>query len=78
MRIAQSKLTIMIITNPKSIFTTELNEAITDGYKRLLFPSLERELRTAITETAEEHAIKVFGLNLRNLTASVAGQGISE
>lgn len=64
---AQSKLTNKIITNRKSIFTTDLEEAIVDGYKRLLFPSLERELRSAITETAEEHAIKVFGLNLRNL-----------
>jgi uncharacterized protein len=65
--IALTKLTYMVITNPKSIFTSELEEATTDGYKRLLFPSLERELRTAVTETAEEHAIKMFGLNLRNL-----------
>jgi uncharacterized protein len=66
-QVALDKLTQMIVTNPKSVFTTELTTAVTDGYKRLLFPSLERELRTAITETAEEHAIKVFGLNLRNL-----------
>ncbi|MCL6588343.1 MAG: RNA-binding transcriptional accessory protein [Firmicutes bacterium] len=64
---ALGKLAQLIVTNPKSVFTTELTAAVTDGYKRLLFPSLERELRTAITETAEEHAIKVFGLNLRNL-----------
>ena len=64
---AVSKLMGMIITNRKSLFTTELEEAIADGYKRLLFPSLERELRAAITETAEDHAIKIFGLNLRNL-----------
>lgn len=56
-----------IVVNPKSLFGSELEEAVADGYKRLLFPSLERELRSAITETAEEHAIKVFGLNLRNL-----------
>lgn len=61
------KLNEMIITNPKSLFTNELTEAIADGYKRLLFPSLERELRAAATEIAEEHAIRVFGLNLRNL-----------
>ncbi|HEX3047699.1 MAG TPA: Tex family protein [Bacillota bacterium] len=66
-QVALDKLMGMIVTNSKSIFTTELTAAVTDGYKRLLFPSLERELRTAITETAEEHAIKVFGLNLRNL-----------
>lgn len=62
-----NKLNFLIITNRKSLFTSELEEAISDGYKRLLFPSLERELRAALTETAEEHAIKVFGLNLRNL-----------
>lgn len=65
--IALQKLNHLIITNKKSIFTSELEEAIADGYKRLLFPSLERELRAALTETAEEHAIKIFGLNLRNL-----------
>ncbi|NLY75594.1 MAG: RNA-binding transcriptional accessory protein [Firmicutes bacterium] len=64
---ALDKLNRMIVTNRKSIFTSDLEEAIADGYKRLLFPSLERELRNALTETAEEHAIKVFGLNLRNL-----------
>lgn len=61
------KLNHLIITNPKSLFTSDLEAAISDGYKRLLFPSLERELRTAVTETAEEHAIKMFGLNLRHL-----------
>jgi uncharacterized protein len=65
--LALTKLHHLIITNSKSIFTAELEEAVSDGYKRLLFPSLERELRTAITESAEEHAIKMFGLNLRNL-----------
>ncbi|HBF38780.1 MAG TPA: RNA-binding transcriptional accessory protein [Firmicutes bacterium] len=64
---ALTKLGALIITNRKAIFIAELEEAISDGYKRLLFPSLERELRTAVTETAEEHAIKMFGLNLRNL-----------
>ena len=65
--VAVQKLNYLIITNKKSVFTSELEEAIADGYKRLLFPSLERELRSALTETAEEHAIKIFGLNLRNL-----------
>jgi uncharacterized protein len=69
------KLNSLIITNPKSIFTNELTEAIADGYKRLLFPSLERELRSAVTETAEEHAIRVFGLNLRNLILQAPVKG---
>ncbi len=64
---AVAQLLRMIVRNPKSIFTSELEASVADGYKRLLFPSLERELRAQITETSEEHAIKVFGLNLRNL-----------
>lgn len=41
--------------------------AAEDGYDRLIFPSLEREVRSQLTETAAEQAIKVFGLNLRQL-----------
>ncbi len=44
-----------------------LKEAIEDGYDRLLFPSLERELRTALTDKANEQAIKMFDVNLRPL-----------
>ena len=50
-----------------SIFADELHAAIEDGYKRLLVPALERELRTQLTESAEEKAIAVFGHNLRQL-----------
>ena len=50
-----------------SIFEGELHAAIEDGYKRLLVPALERELRTQLTEAAEEKAISVFGHNLRQL-----------
>ena len=56
-----------IIKNADFIFRAELEQAIEDGFVRLLFPSLEREVRSYITENAEEHAIKIFGLNLRNL-----------
>lgn len=41
--------------------------AVEDGYKRLLFPSIERDVRNALTEKAEEQAIRVFATNLRNL-----------
>lgn len=44
-----------------------IQSAIEDGYKRLLFPSLERETRNMLTEIAEEEAIKVFALNLKPL-----------
>ena len=42
-------------------------EAIRDGYKRLIAPSIETEIRNGLTETAEEGAIKVFGSNLEQL-----------
>ncbi len=44
-----------------------LQDAVTDGCKRLLFPAIERELRKHLTEGAEEQAIKVFAENLRHL-----------
>ena len=50
-----------------SIFEDELRAAIEDGYKRLLVPALERELRAQLTAAAEEKAIAVFGHNLRQL-----------
>ncbi|HYH01978.1 MAG TPA: Tex-like N-terminal domain-containing protein, partial [Bacillota bacterium] len=73
--IALSRLRDQIVSNRKSLFTSDLEAAIGDGYKRLLFPSLERELRSVLTETAEEHAIKVFGLNLRNLILQAPVRG---
>ena len=45
----------------------QLDEAIKDSWKRLLFPSLEREIRVALTQKGEEQAIRVFQENLRSL-----------
>lgn len=61
-----------------SIFTQTITDAITDGYKRLLFPALEREIRALLTENAEKQAIRVFGLNLRQLLlqAPLAGHTV--
>jgi len=61
-----------------SIFEGELRAAIEDGYKRLLVPALERELRAQLTEAAEEKAIAVFGHNLRQLLlqAPLAGHTV--
>lgn len=73
--IAVYKLQQMIIHNSKSLFNSDLEEAVADGYKRLLFPSLERELRGQLTEASEQHAMKVFGLNLRNLILQAPVQG---
>jgi uncharacterized protein len=55
------------IKNRKSIFTSHLEEAIKSSYKRLIKPSIEREIRSELTDKAEEHAIQVFGKNLKNL-----------
>ncbi|WP_125666310.1 Tex family protein [Paenibacillus baekrokdamisoli] len=44
-----------------------LLQTISDAYKRLLAPSIEREVRGELTEKAEEHAIQIFSMNLRNL-----------
>ena len=51
----------------RSPFAEELETAISDGYRRLLAPALEREVRAELTRQAEEHAIGVFAANLRNL-----------
>lgn len=47
--------------------TPYIVEAIKDSLKRLIMPSIEREIRGDLTSRAEEHAIDVFGENLRNL-----------
>ena len=45
----------------------DLLDARKDGYNRLLFPAIEREVRRELTEAADEHAIGVFATNLRSL-----------
>ena len=55
------------ITSRKSIWVELMEATIADSYKRLIAPSLEREARAALTERAEEEAIKIFGENTRNL-----------
>ena len=44
-----------------------LEQAIEDAYKRLIYPSIEREIRVILTEKAGEKAIKIFGENLKQL-----------
>lgn len=56
-----------LITNSSAITTDYLNMAIVDGYRRLLSPSIEREVRSSLTERAEEEAINVFAANLKPL-----------
>ena len=51
----------------ESPFNYVIKDAIRDSYKRLIEPSIEREIRSELTEKAEEDAINNFGLNLENL-----------
>lgn len=66
------------ISKEDSITAKYIEAAIEDGYKRLLFPSLERETRNNLTERAEEEAIKVFSLNLKPLLMQppIAGKNV--
>ena len=56
---------IIVKDNPNT--TQILKDAIADSYDRLIAPSIEREIRSSLTETAEDGAITVFGKNLEQL-----------
>ena len=56
-----------VITRDNPYTAPALREVIEDSYSRLIAPSIEREVRGALTEMAEEGAIKVFGKNLEQL-----------
>ncbi|WP_066400811.1 Tex family protein [Cytobacillus eiseniae] len=55
------------VINEQSSAASIVQEAYEDGYKRLIQPSIEREIRNELTEKAEEQAIMIFSENLRNL-----------
>lgn len=63
----QAFLEKAVITNAKSIFTELLKETVADAYKRLMAPSVEREMRNMLTERAETEAVKVFAKNTEKL-----------
>lgn len=50
-----------------SIFKEDIIEVIENSYKNYIFPAIEREIRSDITQEASENAIKVFGTNVKNL-----------
>ncbi len=56
-----------VIQKENPYTTPILTEVIADSYKRLIAPAIEREIRNALTEKAQEGAIKVFGSNLEQL-----------
>ena len=55
------------VKNTNTEMTGYVEAAVEDSYSRLIFPSLERDIRNQLTETAQEQAMKVFAENLRNL-----------
>ena len=55
------------IIHPKSPYQNELRAICEDSYTRLIFPSLEREIRSDLTDNANEQAIHTFAINLRPL-----------
>ncbi|MBQ2744754.1 MAG: RNA-binding transcriptional accessory protein [Lachnospiraceae bacterium] len=56
-----------VITKDNQYTSSLLKEALEDSYKRLIAPSIERDIRNELTEKAEDGAIKVFGKNLEQL-----------
>ncbi|WP_026314611.1 Tex family protein [Heyndrickxia acidiproducens] len=56
-----------VVKNDASITADAVKEAVEDGYKRLIQPAIEREIRNELTEKAEDQAIHIFAENLRNL-----------
>ena len=65
-----------IVTRDNPYTTPVLREVMTDSYHRLIEPSIEREIRSELTEKAEDGAIRVFGKNLEQLLMQppIAGQ----
>jgi len=61
------QLKAKLVKRPPSITSEYVEKALADSYERLIFPSVEREVRNELTENAEEQAIKVFATNLKNL-----------
>ncbi len=66
-----------IIKDKNSQFAGILEETILDSWKRLIEPSIEREIRSDLTEKAEEQAIKVFGQNAKQLLLGAPLKGLT-
>lgn len=60
-------LTDRVTHKKSSLFQEEIQSAVEDAYKRLIAPSIQREIRNILSQKAEEQAIAVFSLNLRQL-----------
>lgn len=56
-----------VITRNDGVFVDDVKLAIADGYKRLIYPAVEREIRADLSEKAEDGANKIFSMNLKKL-----------
>lgn len=65
--LALSAINRFALKNEQSVTWPYVKEAAKDAWQRLIFPSLERETRSSLTEKASEQAISMFGLNLKPL-----------
>ena len=72
---AKAALGARVITNKRSPVTERLTAIVADAYDRLLFPSLEREIRNDLFDTACEGALTVFSDNLRHLLMAAPLKG---
>ena len=72
----EKQVIVNVNKNPNPNTTPVLKEAIEDSYQRLIEPAIEREIRSELTEKAEDGAIRVFGKNLEQLLMQppIAGQ----
>lgn len=62
-----NSLSNKIIKNKESFVVDYVNDAIKDALKRLIYPSIERDVRSELTEKSDDNAIEVFKDNLENL-----------
>lgn len=66
-----------IIKDKTSTYSEILDDTVKDSFKRLIEPSVEREIRSDLTEKAEEKAIKVFGQNAKQLLMGAPLKGLT-
>lgn len=65
--IMQSYLESKVIAKNTGVSVNDIKNAIADSIRRLIYPSLEREIRSDLTADAEDQAIEIFAINLKNL-----------
>ncbi len=70
-----NSINTVMLTNPACACADVVKTACEDAYTRLIFPSIEREIRNDLTENACENSMKVFGVNLRQLLMQAPVKG---